>query len=186
MSHEQGDVSPAEGKQELALAWITSSLLSTHSACFHQRPRAEFCPRAHSIMKLCVLNPPQVSSCLTTVPELFLALPPQIPHQPVRVEGVLGRHAPPHDSVQEGLALAGIEPENLQGTEVGRPQKQWHLRASQLLQVRARTDAGEQHEPDQTGQRHTLASTDTHLNIPPNSCQQRRERFVPVTLQLSP
>lgn len=34
--------------------------------------------------------------------------------------------------------------------------------------------------------RDTLASTDTHLNIPPNSCQQRRERFVPITLQLSP
>lgn len=60
--------------------------------------------------------------CLTAVPELLLALPSQIPHQPVGVEGVLGRHAPPHDGVQEGLALAGIEPENLQGAEVGRPQ----------------------------------------------------------------
>lgn len=35
----------------------------------------------------------------------------------MRVEGILGRHAPAHDSVQESLALAGIEAENLQGAE---------------------------------------------------------------------
>lgn len=49
------------------------------------------------------------------VPELLLALPSQVPHQPVGVEGVLGRHPPAHDGVQESLALAGVEAKNLQG-----------------------------------------------------------------------
>lgn len=31
-----------------------------------------------------------------------------------------------------------------------------------------------------------LAEANTHLNISPNSCQQRRERLIPVTLQLPP
>lgn len=48
------------------------------------------------------------------IPELFLALPTQISHKPVRVKGVLWRHAPAHDGVQEGFALPGIETQDLE------------------------------------------------------------------------
>lgn len=47
------------------------------------------------------------------LPELALALPSQVPNQPVRVESVLGRHAPAHDGIEEGFPLASVEPQDL-------------------------------------------------------------------------
>lgn len=52
------------------------------------------------------------------LPELALALSSQVSNQPVRVEGVLRRHAPAHDGVEEGFPLAGVEPEDLRGDHV--------------------------------------------------------------------
>ena len=160
--------------------------------------------RASEALAAISRSPGQTSPCLRgiPVPELLLTLPSQIPDQPVRVEGVLGRHAPAHDGVQESLALAGVEAENLQAAEV-LPGSQRGLGsarllgASRLLQACwTRTDAlATRHgavRPTSPGQPwhnrigRALAEADTHLDIPPNSCQQRRERLVPVTLQLSP
>ena len=45
--------------------------------------------------------------------EIFLAFPPQVPDEPLGVEGVLRRHPPSHDGVEEGLALSSVESENL-------------------------------------------------------------------------
>lgn len=52
------------------------------------------------------------------LPELALALSSQVSNQPVRVEGVLRRHAPTHDGVEEGFPLAGVEAEDLRGDHV--------------------------------------------------------------------
>lgn len=49
----------------------------------------------------------------SVLPKLALTLPPQVSHEPVGVEGVLRRHAPPHDGVEEGFPLARIEAQNL-------------------------------------------------------------------------
>lgn len=56
---------------------------------------------------------------LAPLPKLLLALPSKVPHQPVGVEGVLGRHAPAHDGVQEGLPLSGVEAQHLGGRRAG-------------------------------------------------------------------
>ena len=45
--------------------------------------------------------------------EIFLAFPPQVPDEPLGVEGVLRRHPPSHDGVEEGLALSRVESEDL-------------------------------------------------------------------------
>lgn len=50
---------------------------------------------------------------IVRVPELLLAFAPQVPDQPVGVEGVLGGHAPAHNGIQEGLSLSGIETQHL-------------------------------------------------------------------------
>ena len=44
--------------------------------------------------------------------EIFLAFPPQVPDEPLGVEGVLRRHPPSHDGVEEGLALSSVESEH--------------------------------------------------------------------------
>lgn len=48
------------------------------------------------------------------LPELALALPSEVTDQPVGVEGVLRRHSPAHDGVEEGFPLAGVETEDLE------------------------------------------------------------------------
>lgn len=53
------------------------------------------------------------ATILVPLPKLFLALPAEVSHQPVGVEGVLGRHAPAHDGIQEGFPLSGIEAQDL-------------------------------------------------------------------------
>ena len=119
----------------------------------------------------------------------------------MRVESVLGRHAPAHDGVQESLPLAGVEAENLHGAEVLLGSQRslgsaWPLGAWPLLQAcwtstnapaaRQRAVPSEARAALAQLRWSCLAEAGTHLDIPPNSCQQRRERLVPVTLQLSP
>lgn len=50
---------------------------------------------------------------LSALPELTLTLPSQVSNQPMRVEGILRRHAPAHDGVEEGFPLASVEPQHL-------------------------------------------------------------------------
>lgn len=47
------------------------------------------------------------------LPKLALTLPSQVPDQPVRVERILGGHAPVHDGIEEGFPLASVEPQHL-------------------------------------------------------------------------
>lgn len=92
-------------------------------------------PQKEPAVKGCRLQP-----CLpakTSIPELLLALPSQIPDQPVGVEGILGWHSPAHDGIQECLALTGVKAQNLQeakaslGSQSGLSST-WHPGASQL------------------------------------------------------
>lgn len=50
---------------------------------------------------------------LSLLPELALTLPSQVSNQPVGVEGILRRHAPAHDGIEEGFPLASVEPQDL-------------------------------------------------------------------------
>lgn len=45
--------------------------------------------------------------------ELLLGLAPEVPHQPLRGEGVLWWHPPAHHGVEEGLPLPGVESQHL-------------------------------------------------------------------------
>jgi len=45
--------------------------------------------------------------------EVALGFTTQVPHQPLRVKGILRRHSVPHDGIEETLALTGIETEHL-------------------------------------------------------------------------
>lgn len=45
--------------------------------------------------------------------EFLLRLAPQVPHQPLGGEGVLGWHPPAHHSIEEGLALSRVEAQHL-------------------------------------------------------------------------
>lgn len=45
--------------------------------------------------------------------EFFLSFAPEVPDQPLRGKGVLRRHPPPHDGVQESLSLACVESQHL-------------------------------------------------------------------------
>lgn len=65
-----------------------------------------------------------VKTVLGELPELALALPSQVSNQPMGVEGVLRRHAPAHDGIEEGFPLASVESQDLvmrrQDTNTGR------------------------------------------------------------------
>lgn len=52
----------------------------------------------------------QIAVSAAGLPKLALTLAPQVSHEPVGVEGVLRRHAPAHDGVEEGFPLPGVEP----------------------------------------------------------------------------
>ena len=59
------------------------------------------------------------SSCVAMAPaspELLLALPAEVSDEPLAGEGVLGRHAPAHHRVQEGLPLPRVEAQDLHAT----------------------------------------------------------------------
>lgn len=45
--------------------------------------------------------------------EFLLSFAPKVPDQPLRGKGVLRRHPPPHNSVQEGLSLPRVESQHL-------------------------------------------------------------------------
>jgi hypothetical protein len=52
--------------------------------------------------------------------KLLLSLAPQVPHQPLRGEGILWWHPPAHHSIKESLPLTGIESQHLRwGKEAG-------------------------------------------------------------------
>ena len=50
---------------------------------------------------------------LGELPELALTLPSQVSNQPMGVEGVLRRHAPAHDGIEEGFPLPSVESQDL-------------------------------------------------------------------------
>lgn len=87
------------------------------------------------------------------------------------VEGVLGRHAPAHDGVQESLALAGVEAENLQGAEVLVGSQRglrsvWHLGAWRRLQACwTRTISTEECSPRAQGSAGTTAPDALRLRL---------------------
>lgn len=69
--------------------------------------------RSTHISRCFTFKKTKTNDTIGALPELTLALPSQVPHQPVRVEGVLRRHTPAHDGVEEGFPLASVEPQDL-------------------------------------------------------------------------
>lgn len=108
-----------------ARAWTPATRRPDNSESSRQEAQGESTNDAH-----CAVSPSGACPTLrraatpwaTTsapLPKFLLAFPSKVPHQPVRVEGVLGGHAPAHDGVQKGLPLAGIEAQHLREQGVG-------------------------------------------------------------------
>lgn len=121
--------------------------------------------------------------------ELLLSLAPQIPHQPLRGEGILWWHAPAHHSIEESLPLTRVESQHLRMGHEGVSQDSPGV--SFFLSFLPSVTLPQPPHPSL----HSFFSylpgawPSPHLNVAPNSSQQWRQwliLFIPeLPLRLS-
>lgn len=135
------------------------------------------------------------------VPKFLLAFAPQVPDQPVGVEGILRGHAPTHDGIKKGLPLSGVETQHLgTGTGVrmgvgglsagtGRSERESGKSAGADGKA-GRGDSRDKKGVNRAGGPMTAQRTSwgppTHLDVPSHSSKKGRQGLVSVTLQLPP
>lgn len=111
--------------------------------------------------------------------ELLLGLASEVPHQPLRGEGVLRGHPPAHHGVEEGLALPGVESQHLRGgASRQRAVSVWGSHCS-VLPLGDPLPA-----PGLILSLRSRRGLSSHLDVAPDSSQQGRERLVLLVPEL--